>query len=72
MGEHAEMVLEGIFCETCGDFLDADPAGHPEQCDDCFEEEMREAVEADEWPDGMQYAEWSQYKYMYSFPEFRE
>jgi predicted Zn-ribbon and HTH transcriptional regulator len=37
MGEHAEMILEGIFCEVCGFFIDDHNEGIPRKCDDCKE-----------------------------------
>lgn len=46
MGEYAEMALDGIFCETCGEFLDADPAGFPQQCESCHKDELKEAIES--------------------------
>lgn len=35
MGEIAEMMLEGILCESCGVFLGGDAAGYPRYCADC-------------------------------------
>jgi hypothetical protein len=35
MGDIAEMMLEGILCATCGDFLKEEPSGFPEDCDNC-------------------------------------
>ena len=36
MGEIAEMMLDGIMCETCGEIIDdGEEAGHPRQCAGC-------------------------------------
>lgn len=39
-GEMAEAVLDGIFCQCCGEFMGSDdpdwqPAGHPVTCAAC-------------------------------------
>ncbi|WP_316176511.1 MULTISPECIES: hypothetical protein [unclassified Bradyrhizobium] len=34
MGEVAEMMLEGILCEGCGEYL-GDAAGFPQRCSSC-------------------------------------
>lgn len=34
MGEIAEMMLEGIMCEGCGEYMGAG-AGHPQRCAGC-------------------------------------
>lgn len=44
MGDHAEMILNGILCESCGAFIDQIPKGYPCYCPDCIDEE-------DEYPD---------------------
>lgn len=72
MGEFAEMIMSGIFCEGCGEFINAEPAGHPQKCDDCFDDEMVEAVEKNEWPDGMTHGEWSEIRRWLSEPDVRE
>ncbi len=35
MGDIADMMLEGILCEGCGDFLTDKPRGYPDYCYDC-------------------------------------
>jgi hypothetical protein len=35
MGEVAEMILEGILCEGCGELIDENAAGHPRRCAGC-------------------------------------
>jgi len=32
MGEMAEMMLNGFFCECCGVYLDGDEPGYPRYC----------------------------------------
>lgn len=42
MGEAADMILEGYFCQACGELLleeDGDPCGYPTFCDSCSEDE---------------------------------
>ena len=41
MGEIAEMVLDGILCESCGAMVDGYAAGYPRMCANC-EKEKRE------------------------------
>lgn len=38
MGDVAEMHLNGVLCERCGDFLDGEEPGYPRLCEDCEEE----------------------------------
>jgi hypothetical protein len=35
MGEYAEMMLEGIVCEGCGEFMDGTAPGYPRRCRGC-------------------------------------
>jgi len=35
MGEIAEMMLEGILCEACGELIDETGSGHPRRCAGC-------------------------------------
>lgn len=35
MGEHAELIGEGIFCCECGELIDVFPIGFPRQCEGC-------------------------------------
>ena len=32
MGEMADAVLEGLFCQDCGGYIDGDEPGHPRSC----------------------------------------
>ena len=34
MGEMAEAILDGIFCEGCGEYMGGS-CGHTRRCDDC-------------------------------------
>ena len=38
MGEMADRVIDGIFCEECGEYI-GDACGYPRKCDSCFVEE---------------------------------
>ena len=40
MGEIAEMMLDGMLCQCCGDFLGTDN-GYPTYCADCAPEEEK-------------------------------
>jgi hypothetical protein len=42
MGDFADMVIEGIMCEMCGVFIDAEGCGHPQKCDYCEQNESPE------------------------------
>jgi hypothetical protein len=35
MGEIAEMILEGILCQVCGEYIDDEPCGYPRTCEEC-------------------------------------
>lgn len=40
MGDAAELILEGIVCEQCGDLFDDDePPGHPRSCEYCLKQD---------------------------------
>ena len=39
MGEIAEMMLDGTLCESCGTFLNENPIGFPDYCEECQHEE---------------------------------
>lgn len=41
MGEYAEMILDGILCERCGDFLSGEPIGFPQTCGECHKKMQR-------------------------------
>lgn len=40
MGEMADAMLDGTFCQYCGDFLDSDN-GYPTSCASCEQEERK-------------------------------
>jgi hypothetical protein len=44
MGDAADLMLEGIVCQMCGEYMDNsdDPPGYPVTCDGCEEEEDAE------------------------------
>lgn len=35
MGEIADAMLNGLFCEGCGEFMDGEEPGHPRRCAGC-------------------------------------
>ncbi len=35
MGEAADMILEGLLCEACGDVIDGEEPGYPRKCKCC-------------------------------------
>lgn len=39
MGDVAELVIEGILCQSCGEFIDDDFAGYPRDCGACADGE---------------------------------
>ena len=41
MGEMAEDILEGVFCQVCGCYI-GEEVGYPRSCDDCDETENKE------------------------------
>lgn len=42
MGEAAELILDGIVCETCGSYIeDGEEPGHPRKCSDCKPKKKR-------------------------------
>jgi hypothetical protein len=46
MGEYAEMMLEGLVCECCGEFLgDDEGPGFPRVCPGCQQPEPPPKVE---------------------------
>ena len=48
MGEIAEMVLDGLLCEQCGEYIgDGLDAGYPRLCAACAVEAEEEAEETD-------------------------
>lgn len=40
MGDIADMVIEGILCESCGVYIEGDAPGYPRSCSDCILESM--------------------------------
>lgn len=38
MGDVAEMMLEGLLCEVCGELIDGDEPGYPRRCAGCCDE----------------------------------
>ena len=39
MGDVAEMMLEGILCQSCGQYV-GEGDGYPVDCESCSEEEL--------------------------------
>ena len=35
MGEIAEAMIDGLFCEQCGELIDGESVGYPRSCDQC-------------------------------------
>lgn len=46
MGDYAEMTLDGVFCESCGEYMGED-LGYPQRCADCHHEITTAEVEKD-------------------------
>lgn len=44
MGEFAELILQGVNCESCGCYTGSEP-GHPVKCEGCEVHSMTEEVE---------------------------
>lgn len=43
MGDAADMILEGVLCQVCGEMIDdGEGVGHPVTCDACLAEEDAE------------------------------
>lgn len=38
MGDVAEMMVEGVLCEICGEFI-GEAVGHPRRCGGCKDED---------------------------------
>lgn len=38
MGEMADGMIDGLFCQECGDFIDGDEPGFPRTCENCDDE----------------------------------
>ncbi|AQU79757.1 hypothetical protein [Planococcus faecalis] len=72
MASETKAGLMEVFCEGCGCFIAAEAAGNPQKCEDCFENELIDAVENNVWPDGMTFSVWQDIKQKYSEPEIRQ
>lgn len=35
MGDITDMILEGLLCELCGQYIESEPQGYPRLCGDC-------------------------------------
>lgn len=35
MGEMADALINGLFCQVCGDVIDGDEPGFPRTCEGC-------------------------------------
>lgn len=44
MGDIADMMIDGMMCETCGEYL-GEGEGYPTQCASCKEENQEETKE---------------------------
>lgn len=44
MGEFAQLILQGVYCESCGCYTGTEP-GHPIKCEECHLEAMKHEVE---------------------------
>ena len=49
MGEISDMMLEGILCEGCGEFLGA-AVGYPCYCRECRNDRKEDIVEEGDFP----------------------
>lgn len=38
MGDIADMMLDGLLCERCGELIDGEEPGYPRCCEDCEKE----------------------------------
>lgn len=38
MGEGADLVMDGVICQSCGDLIDEEGCGFPANCASCQEE----------------------------------
>jgi|GEM_PF-1785760 len=36
MGDIAEMILEGVLCQVCGELIDGEEPGYPRDCESCI------------------------------------
>ena len=43
MGDVADMVLEGLFCEGCGAFM-GNECGYPRRCEECQKDVLHDAM----------------------------
>ena len=38
MGDAADMILDGIVCQVCGQVIDEEETGYPRTCEGCKDE----------------------------------
>ena len=43
MGEIADAVIGGFYCQECGQYIDGKEPGYPRICKDCIREENNKA-----------------------------
>lgn len=39
-----ELILEGVFCQQCGGYIDGEETGFPRDCDDCRGDEVADEI----------------------------
>lgn len=39
MGSYTDDVIDGLFCNVCGDLIDTRAPGYPRQCPNCYPEQ---------------------------------
>jgi len=42
MGDVADAILDGLFCQCCGELIDGDEPGYPRTCAGCGGDENEE------------------------------
>lgn len=47
MGEAADLILEGILCQCCGELIDGEEAGYPRTCAGCGGDEYDDEEDSD-------------------------
>lgn len=50
MGEIADAMISGLFCEQCGCYIDGEEPGYPRQCAGCQRDDVDESEEETELP----------------------
>lgn len=43
MGDIAEAILDGLFCQVCGEVIDEESPGYPRTCEGCQGDENGES-----------------------------